>query len=208
MVSGYTVNEIFYSLQGEGVRAGTANVFVRFTGCNLACDMEENAKSPGGFRCDTEFTSGTKLELGELVEAIVAHKCPNVILTGGEPMLQVDEPLLAELHGAGIYVAIETNGTVEIPEDWIDSPDWVCCSPKTADHTLKIQTMNELKYVRHEGQGIPKPPASLNVEHYIISPASNAGVLDMKAIQWCIKLVKENPEWRLSMQQHLVWLVR
>src|SRR3954464_3724428 len=105
----YRVNEIFYSLQGEGVRAGTPNLFLRFARCNLACRAETH-----GFDCDTEFESGRRMTLPEILEEIrnLSAACRWVVLTGGEPALQVDGDLIDALHGAGYQLAIETNGSV------------------------------------------------------------------------------------------------
>jgi organic radical activating enzyme len=200
----YTINEVFYSLQGEGVRAGTANVFVRFTGCNLRCSLKEGPKSPGGFDCDTEFTSGRKLTVRELHELILEFSptCKWLILTGGEPGLQVDKELIDYFHEARYQLAIETNGTVELPTGL----DWITLSPKVAEHCVKQLHASELKYVRGYGQAVPVPAAK--ADHYLVSPAFDGGNLDKKTLEWCIKLCKENPTWRLSVQQHKQWAVR
>jgi 7-carboxy-7-deazaguanine synthase len=207
-VKQYTVNEIFYSLQGEGVRAGTANVFIRFSGCNLECDVMEGPKSPGGFACDTEFTSGRKMTSEEIIRAVkeLMPEPRAVVLTGGEPMLQVDRELLLEMKNDQIFVAIETNGSVEIPLATCTLIDWICVSPKVAEHALKELQANEVKYVRHAGQGIPKTKVS--AMYKILSPAWAPGVGFGKNLAWCIQLIKENPEWRLSIQQHKIWGVR
>lgn len=199
----YRVNEIFYSLQGEGIRAGTANVFVRFSGCNLKCSVGDEFS---GFDCDTEFVSGINYTEDELIDAILAtaSDCPNVILTGGEPSLQIDQPLINRLKNAGLYVAIETNGTKQLPQNI----DWICVSPKSAEHTLRATHADELKYVRFAGQGIPRPSIT-SATHKLLSPAFNADwSIDRAALDTCIKLVKEHPSWRLSMQQHKIWRVR
>lgn len=194
----YAVNEIFYSIQGEGVRAGTANLFLRFAGCNLRCRAEAE-----GFDCDTEFVSSRQMDIPQILAALksTAPNCNWVILTGGEPGLQLDEPLVKALKAEGYLLAIETNGTVDV------SPlrlDWVVVSPKTAEHTIRQKTAQEIKYVRAHGQGIPKP--SCHAEWKVISPAFGA---DTRAnLTWCIELVRQNPEWRLSVQQHKLWSVR
>lgn len=201
----YRINEIFYSLQGEGARAGSANVFVRFSGCNLECRMEAGPKSPGGFDCDTEFASGRTLELDDLLEAMKAAAGGKVgwcILTGGEPLLQVDDLLIHALNEDGWSVAIETNGTHAIPEGL----DWVTVSPKVAEHALRAEAADEVKYVRCHGQGIPKP--RIDSRHHYISPAVEAEGLSDENLAWCINLVKQNPQWTLSVQQHKAWSVR
>jgi organic radical activating enzyme len=197
------INEIFYSIQGEGVRAGTANVFVRFSGCNMRCDLEANEKSPGGFMCDTEFQSGRRMTVGELVKGVAdtGGACKNVIFTGGEPGLQLTEDLVGMMREHGFFMAVESNGTCALP-----AVDWICVSPKVAEHALKQPVAHELKYVRHYGQGIPKPIIKAN--HYLISPAASPEGIDQRTLEWCINLVKENPTWRLSVQQHKSWKVR
>jgi len=228
----YQINEVFYSLQGEGIRVGTPNVFVRFSGCNLTCAKDGEA----GFDCDTEFASGRKLSFAdlytEIVGAVQREGCdvqawlapghssaapaierggPWVILTGGEPGLQVDEELVSSAHAAGLNLAIESNGTKALPP----GIDWVCCSPKSAEHTLRIEHADELKYVRNYGQGIPRP--SISAAHMLISPAfrtyedqtgSTVHEFEPGALDWCMKLVRENPIWRLSVQMHKMWGVR
>lgn len=214
--SSYRINEIFMSIQGEGVRAGTANVFVRFSGCNLRCRLEPGDLSPGGFDCDTEFESGRDMTAEEIVaevlrlypdqgEAAAPTWRAAVVLTGGEPGLQVDEGLLLALRGAHVYVAVETNGSRAWP--WFpELVNWLCVSPKVAEHALRVDRASEVKYVRHAGQGIPRP--RIKAEHYLLSPAATPDGIDQKALAWCIRLVRENPMWRLSVQQHKAWAVR
>ena len=194
----YMVNEIFYSIQGEGMRAGTANFFLRFTGCNMRCAMEEGPKSPGGFDCDTEFESGRKMTAGDIVDEFLNlnEDCKWVIATGGEPGLQLDDELIDYLHGCGYKVAIETNGSLSVSSD----VDWITVSPKVAEHAIKQRTANEVKYVRGYGQGIPK--TVVEAAYYLISPAFDGLTMDQRALDWCVKLVKENPKWRLSPQYH------
>ena len=195
----YSINEIFYSLQGEGVRAGTANVFVRFAACNLTCKMETH-----GFDCDTEFSNGRPFALGELLTetAKIGGPCRNVILTGGEPLLQVDEDLLRQLRMLGWYIAVETNGSKPVPP----GIDWVTCSPKVAEHAVQVERADEVKYVRHPGQALPKPYCTAT--YYLLSPAFTTDGVDRAALAWVIQLCKEHPTWRLSMQQHKLWGVR
>ncbi len=209
----YTVNEIFLSLQGEGVRGGTANVFVRFTGCNLRCEEKAGARSPGGFDCDTEFTSGRPLTLEEIHTWVrrESKDCRWLILTGGEPGLQVDQEFCDYFHGLGYKLAVETNGTVNVSSlrgldrDY-SGIDWITVSPKVAEHCIKQKVADEVKYVRAYGQGIPR--TVVESEHYLISPAFRGNEVDRDALEWCIKLCLENPQWRLSVQQHKHWKVR
>lgn len=200
----YHVNEIFFSIQGEGMRAGTANVFVRFAYCNMECRQEAGLKSPGGFDCDTEFESGRIMSAQDiLAECLaVAPKCKSVIFTGGEPGLQVDGALIGLFHVEHYYLAIETNGSVLLSQ----GIDWITVSPKVSEHAIRQLTASEVKYVRGYGQGIPQPTCF--APHKLISPATDGLNIDRKAVAWCVQLVKDNPEWRLSIQMHKSWLVR
>jgi organic radical activating enzyme len=210
----YTVNEIFWSPQGEGMRAGQMSVFIRFTGCNLRCRMEAADDSPGGFDCDTEFTSGRKLcateimdeargLVGKTQEWYDAGHAAWVVFSGGEPALQVDRELVDLLHVAGFLCAIETNGSKDVSGLGLD---WITVSPKVAEHAVRQLTADEVKYVRGHGQAVPKP--TCKATHQLVSPAFDGWTLDKRAVEWCLQLIKENPEWRLSMQQHKAWQVR
>ena len=198
MVKSYWINEVYLAIQGEGLRAGTVNVFLRFSFCNMQCDVEPGPKSPGGFSCDTEFASGRKLTAKEVVDWVVEESrgCGSVICTGGEPGLQLDAELVTKLQAAGMYVAIETNGSVEIQPHI----DWVTVSPKVAEHAIKQLTAHEVKYVRAYGQGVPK--TVVVADHYLISPAFEGRILPERTLTWCKDMVKDNPPWRLSIQLH------
>ena len=203
----YTVNEIFFSLQGEGARAGTPNVFVRFSGCNMRCDLKMGELSPGGFACDTEFESGRRMTGTQIVTAatkLVPQTRPGVIFTGGEPALQLDKTLVDSLRKAGFGpLCIETNGTIDVVPLGLD---WVSLSPKVAEHAVRVKNCSEIRYVRGHGQGIPRPAAK--AERKFISPAFSGEVLDPDTLRWCVDLVKRNPEWALSVQQHKTWGIR
>jgi 7-carboxy-7-deazaguanine synthase len=208
----YRVNEVFYSLQGEGGLAGTAMVFVRFSDCNLRCARDNEA----GFDCDTEFMGGQLVTLEELLVLIRSVsergevRPPGlswILATGGEPALQLDDALVTALHAAEYRIAVETNGTLALPTTLTLAWDWVCVSPKTAEHTIRQRWASEVKYVRHAQQALPEP--SLRASLQWLSPAAlPTGQLDPDAVRWCIDLVKENPAWRLSVQQHKYWNVR
>lgn len=190
----YTINEVFYSLQGEGVRAGTPNVFVRLSGCNLAC-----CKEAEGFDCDTEFVSGIPYSTPEAVLDEAQHvggTTKSVIFTGGEPGLQLDRPLVSVFKEAGWFVAVETNGTCVLPSQI----DWLSVSPKTAEHALRVGYASELRYVRGANQGIPKP--TVEADYYCLSPAFLGDSLEPGALKNCLALIKQHPKWRLSIQAH------
>jgi len=198
-VNKYRINEMFYSVQGEGVRMGTPNVFVRFSGCNMDCQRgheEPNAD----FDCDTEFVSGRSMTGDEILKAaksLTGGSIPGVIFTGGEPGLQLDTELVEAFKGAGAHTAIETNGTLDVGGFGLD---WITMSPKVAEHAIRTKQVSEVKYVRNVGQGIPKP--SVKADHKLISPAFRGQTLDKRAVEWCQQLVLENPTWRLSLQVH------
>lgn len=194
----YRVNDIFYSLQGEGLRTGSPHIFLRFSGCNLTCRKETE-----GFDCDTEFVSGRSMTTEEIISQFrkIAAQANWVLITGGEPGLQLDQELVDRLHAEGYRIAIETNGTQELPANI----DWICVSPKTAEHTLRVNFAHEVKYVRRDGQGIPKP--TIKADNYLLSPAFEGDQLTKDNLSWCVKLCKENPQWRLSVQNHKIWNV-
>jgi 7-carboxy-7-deazaguanine synthase len=180
----YKLVEIFYSLQGEGIRTGTPNIFVRFSYCNLSCSF-----------CDTPYND-VNMELGleQLIEQIGSYPCKNIIFTGGEPTLQLDNELLAVLKEKGYYLAIESNGILQVPV----LIDYVCVSPKSKKFS-QLEG-DELKFVLKEGDKLPDRTG--NFKHYLISPEMNYSTPNMKNINYCIELIKNNPEWRLSTQSH------
>lgn len=230
----YMVNEVFLSLQGEGVRAGTLNVFVRLSKCNMACRVEPGDKSPGGFDCDTEFESGRRMTAEQILEEVLRlwpHDertveplgKPWVVLTGGEPLLQYDLDLWEELHSHGVAVAVETNGSLEVPrthqlgdEVWAAMPheqrlayycaDWITVSPKVAEHAVRQRDAHEVKYVRGAGQAAPQ--TSVCADLYLVSPAHDGLRLDPEALATCQRIIRDDPRWRLSVQQHKAWRVR
>lgn len=204
----YQVKEIFYTLQGEGANAGTPAVFCRFAGCNLWSGREaDRAKAHCTF-CDTDFVGtdgpgGGRFETADdLARACraactAAHGPSMVVLTGGEPMLQVDTELIAALHARGFSIAIETNGTLPVPLEI----DWVCVSPK-AGQPLVQQSGDELKLVFPQAGIDPAQYLDLAFEHRFLQPMDGPERLanTEAAIAYC----KANPPWRLSVQTHKV----
>ena len=206
------MNEVFWSPQGEGIRAGEMSAFVRLCGCNLKCRMDAANDSPGGFDCDTEFVSGRMMTAEEIVAAVrdemgeVTHAAdyrPWGVFTGGEPGLQLDRELVRAMQDVGLRCAIETNGSIAVDDLGLD---WITVSPKVAEHAIRQTTADEVKYVRGYGQAIPKP--SCKARHQLLSPAFNGLAQDRRAIEWCNELVRRNPDWRLSIQMHKAWGVR
>lgn len=173
-------------------------MFLRFTGCNLRCAMEPGPKSPGGFDCDTEFESGRTMTLDQLVDWVVAEAaeaCRWVVITGGEPALQLDGELVDRLHEAGFLIAVETNGSKAL----VDGIDWITVSPKVAEHAIRQRKATEVKYVRGYGQALPE--TVVEAELYFISPTFAGLEPDPRALEWCRELVK-GTKWKLSLQQH------
>ncbi|MEQ1716684.1 MAG: 7-carboxy-7-deazaguanine synthase [Hyphomicrobium sp.] len=208
----YQVKEIFYTLQGEGANAGTPAVFCRFAGCNLWTGREEDRARAVCQFCDTDFigtdgAGGGQFETGEAlaaacVAALDGATAPGLlVMTGGEPMLQVDQALLDALHDAGFAVAIETNGTLPV----LDDIDWVCVSPK-AGAELKQTRGDELKLVFPQPNLLPDAVRDLDFDHYFVQPMD--GPAQAANTQAAIAFCKSNPPWRLSVQTHKVLGIR
>lgn len=206
------VSEIFYSLQGEGGRAGEPSIFVRLQGCSA-----KHACFAAGVRCDTEFESGQAVDAGELLARLQKFiMFPDVaqvdrqwiVWTGGEPLDQLTPEHLRYFRDLGFMQALETSGVRPMPKELLCEFDWVTLSPKVAEHVLAKtweQGPHELRYVRHAGQGIPHP--ALRAAYYYLSPHSDGMEINMANVRHCMKLCLENPRWRLSVQQHKVWAI-
>ncbi len=203
----YKVKEAFYTLQGEGAQAGRAAVFLRFTGCNLWSGREEDRHSAICRFCDTDFvgidgTNGGRYSLEECVELVRSlwpgGGRPYVVCTGGEPLLQLDEPLITALQEQGFEVAVETNGTLPVPA----SIDWVCVSPKAAAK-LVISSGDELKLVfpQTESEAQPEHFINLDFQHFFLQPKDEAGTDNTPAtVAYCMA----HPQWRVSLQTHKI----
>jgi 7-carboxy-7-deazaguanine synthase len=218
----YAVKEIFYTLQGEGANTGRPAVFLRFAGCNLWTGLERDRdKGPGGCSrwCDTDFVGtdgsggGKFSSAAELVSAVASHwpktgrvssgkpaahgAQPFVVCTGGEPLLQLDEPLLAEFNRAGWFVAVETNGTVEAPPGEL----WLTVSPK-ANAPLRVLRGNELKLIFPQAGAEPERFQDLDFQHFFLQPMDSPELQQNteRALEYCLT----HPQWRLSLQTHKI----
>ena len=205
----YQVKEIFYTLQGEGRHTGRAAVFLRFAGCNLWTGRERDRASAVCTFCDTDFVGtdgdggGAFADADALADA-VAGTWPDgtagkrfVVMTGGEPLLQVDAALIAALHERDFEIAVETNGTIEAPV----GIDWICVSPK-ADAALKQVSGHELKLVYPQPVAMPERFEGLAFEHFLLQPLDGP---DLAAnTQACVDYCRRHPAWRLSLQTHKV----
>jgi 7-carboxy-7-deazaguanine synthase (Cx14CxxC type) len=203
----YKVKEIFYTLQGEGTHAGRPAVFCRFSLCNLWTGRESDRPRAICKFCDTDFIGtdgpgGGTFETPEALALAVSEKwplagvgAPMVVCTGGEPLLQLDEPAIRALREAGFYVAVETNGTQEIP----NGIDWACVSPKVGS-TLIAKHGNELKLVYPQEDCSPDEFENLDFETFRIQPmdGKNIAVNTAAAVEYCLR----NPRWSLSLQTH------
>ena len=203
----YSVKEIYYTLQGEGAQAGRPAVFCRFAGCNLWSGREEDRLDATCKFCDTDFVGTDGPEGGKFATAEeLAHACraawkgnsgtpPFVVLTGGEPMLQVDDPLIDALHAAGFEIAIETNGTLPVPR----SIDWICVSPKEGAKLVQ-RSGDELKLVHPQAGLGPEDLGDLDFRHFLLQPMDGQALEanTVSAVDYCLA----HPKWRLSVQTH------
>ena len=199
------VNEIFYSLQGEGHYTGTPAVFVRFAGCNLRC-----------WFCDTDFEKGVEMSEDEIVEAVLQYPTRYVVITGGEPTLQITASLCDKLHAHGLYLMMETNGTRPLPEGC--QIDWITCSPKLIDveegkrkiAAIRLRHIDELKVVFEDS---PTQDMALYEQipatEYRLQPCDTQDPLCNQAIlNKTIKYILQHPKWKLSLQTHKILNVR
>ena len=177
------INEIFYSLQGEGFHTGTPAVFVRFSGCNLKCSF-----------CDTRHEEGILMSDEEILRAISAFPSNVVILTGGEPSLWIDQAFIDLLHRAGKYICIETNGTKPLPKGL----DWVTCSPKGTP--LQLTHIDEVKVV-YTGQDLTEY-TGLEATWHFLQPCSCRNTKEV------VEYILHHPQWRLSLQTHKLINIR
>ena len=207
----YRIKEIFFTQQGEGKNTGKDFIFVRFSGCNLWSGKEKNRASAICSFCDTDFygidgINGGKYLAKELIEKIKslwisADSQIRVVLTGGEPLLQVDKPLIDALKNEDIYIAVETNGTLEAP----DGIDWICMSPK-ANTEIKLKKGSEVKVVYPQKNLNPDDFNALDFKNFYIQPMDSQSYEDnvSQAVKYCMR----NPNWKLSLQTHKILGIR
>lgn len=208
----YAVKEMFLTLQGEGVQAGRRAVFVRFAGCNLWSGLEKDRASAICQFCDTDFIgmdgeNGGRFQGAAALANAVAAKWGEgedsrfVVLTGGEPMLQVDDALIDTLHNAGFEIAIESNGTLPVPR----SIDWICISPKAGSETVQ-RSGDELKLVWPQTGSDWKSMENWDFANHLLQPMDAR--LDQAAndanLKQAIAFVQAHPKWRLSLQTHKI----
>lgn len=205
----YSIKEIFYTLQGEGAQTGRPAVFCRFTGCNLWSGHERDRASAVCKFCDTDFVGtdgpggGNFASAADVAQAVSsqwpaqrdARVRPFVVCTGGEPLLQLDEALIAAFHQAGFEVAIETNGTRPAPS----GIDWICVSPK-AGTDLVLSSGHELKLIFPQENAEPELYEHLDFQHFFLQPMD--GPNREENTQLTLRYCLEHPHWRLSLQTH------
>jgi len=207
----YTIKEIFYTLQGEGANAGRPAVFCRFSGCNLWTGRESDRASAICDFCDTDFVGvapdGGKFATADDLADAIASKWPMhegkplVVCTGGEPLLQLDEPAIDALHARGFEVAVETNGTKAAPRGL----DWICVSPKAGAPLVQTRG-NELKLVFPQAGLDPTALESLDFEQFFLQPMDGPRLAEntRAALEYCLA----HPSWRLSIQTHKLLGIR
>tara|TARA_Y100000310_G_scaffold90123_1_gene87389 strand:+ start:456 stop:1088 length:633 start_codon:yes stop_codon:yes gene_type:complete len=200
------VNEIFYTIQGEGLNVGKPSVFVRLQGCNLSCNF-----------CDTEFNTGKPMEEEYIIQEIGKYNCGNIVLTGGEPGMQDLKKFASLTHEYGYYTMVETNGMYDLPKYHLS---WVCVSPKTNIKSIVIRNPDEVKFVVDKKDNeknlkmMEEYHHYLRAFHYWISPMNPGNtsfgvgnvtsnkVCSDEQVQYAVELVKSNPEWKLNLQTH------
>jgi 7-carboxy-7-deazaguanine synthase (Cx14CxxC type) len=208
----YAVKELFLTLQGEGVHVGRRAVFIRFAGCNLWSGLERDRATAICQFCDTDFVGldgtggGRFVTAADLARAAAETWGDNtesrfVVLTGGEPMLQVDEPLIEALHAEGFFIAIESNGTLAVPR----SIDWICISPKAHSETVQ-RSGDELKLIWPQEDSDWQEMQGWNFANLLLQPKDAIGDPDASQahLEQAIAFVQAHPKWRLSLQNHKI----
>lgn len=202
----YSAKEIFKTLQGEGAQAGRAAVFCRFAGCNLWSGRESDRATAACTFCDTDFVGidgdggGKFRDADSLADTLAGTWGPDtagryVVFTGGEPLLQLDAPLIAAVRARGFTIALETNGTLPVPE----GVDWICVSPKGRAPVVQTRGQ-ELKLVYPQLETPPEAFAGMDFENFFLQPMD--GPLRLANTEAAVKYCMQHPQWRLSVQTH------
>lgn len=183
------VNEIFYSIQGEGKRAGEPSIFIRLSKCNLRCSF-----------CDTEFESGKAMSIQQILKQIAQFACRWIIWTGGEPSLQLSDEIVDFFKQKGYFQAIETNGTHAVPA----GIDYITCSPKQQFRKIRtyISHVDELRFPIQKDDPLPDISCLPKAKAYLLSPVFDGSRVVKENVDYCIELAKQNPPWALSVQMH------
>lgn len=195
------VNEIFYSLQGEGAQTGKPVIFVRLSGCNLKCPF-----------CDTKHEEGLEMTLDDILQKVKeqSNVCNYIIFTGGEPLLQLNEDILQFFVDSGYFIGLESNGTLPISHNMRNLIHHITISPKKVDKMLKVNFkdvyINEIRIPLKNEQKITGEQLQLlpYAERYYVSPVFRGNTLIKQNVDWCIQFCKDNPQWSLSIQLHKI----
>lgn len=195
------VNEIFYSLQGEGHFTGTPAVFIRLSGCNLKCDF-----------CDTSHREGTEMSEDEIITQVRKYQARHIVITGGEPTLQLTATLVEAMHREKRFVQIETNGTVKLDPQLLSLIDWITCSPKFGI-LPNIQRIDELKvvfdYLHPEQIGKLDAVTTTHRDTYYLQPCDRTNLdYNTRNIAACVSYILQHPKWKLSLQTHKLLGIR
>lgn len=193
------INEIFYSLQGEGYWTGTPAVFIRFSGCNLNCSF-----------CDTEHENGRQMTIDNIISEVSKYPTQHIIFTGGEPTLQLTRELIDRLHALGKYLHMETNGSISLSDGIDKELDWITVSPK--DAPVRIQRIDELKVVYHGAEQdmtrFESIPTTGSNSRYLQPCDVKTPETNERIITDAIEYIKRHPQWRLSLQTHKLLGIR
>lgn len=193
------VNEIFYSIQGEGRFTGTPSVFIRLSGCNLKCPF-----------CDTEHLSYSEMSEDEIIAEVKKYPATHIVITGGEPLIQLTETLVDKLHSIDKFIQIETNGTRLANDMCLAKINWITCSPKfefCKDAKVKLYVIDELKVV-YTGQDMSVYDNILATEYYLQPCDVKDDKRNTEILAQTINFIKSNPKWKLSLQTQKILNVR
>ena len=197
------VNEIFYSLQGEGANTGLPVIFIRLSGCNKNCSF-----------CDTDHNEGVEMDMNEIHSKLLDFSsCNKIIFTGGEPLLQLEKEHIQYLERAEYVVGLETNGTLPLYKGEVNLDfNYVSCSPKVSADVIcqnfLNHEVNEFRYPLAKGQEPPDYKDLPMADNYFVSPICDGGTIIKENLDWCIAFCLSHPRWQLSVQNHKLWKIK